>query len=380
MRSDPLASLPRLLPLATFAVVSMIAAGALLVVGARPAIAAPFVSPGGLVIVRAGARGDDAARARDLRLLLDTGDPGGVTLTTAAARALGLSIGPVRPGVARGLNGSTPIARRAARLRALTLDATTWSDLAIEVVEGARTLPEGLGSEIDGAVGVDLFRDQRLTIDYASRWLSLAPGGDGESGARNSSGVESAPAAAASPAAANDAAAATDPAAGATADLRIVEGRWLTSIHASGETLPALIDTASARSLIERGAGLPSEAAGTARLVDAGGSAGAFPAIRLVDLVAGGAAIESSDWVEVDLGRRLAGILTAGSPIPAAILGADLLSRHRVVIDPVAGRFILEAAPESPVSRPPAPDAARRPARHRESAARSAGRRPIASR
>src|SRR5882672_9371411 len=67
----------------------------------------PFDAPGGLVIVRAVAR-DDRGHARRLRLLLDTGDPGGVTLFASAARALGLSPGSARPGVVHGLNGSAP--------------------------------------------------------------------------------------------------------------------------------------------------------------------------------------------------------------------------------------------------------------------------------
>src|SRR5258706_9923162 len=110
MRAGPLATARLALPFA------MVAAG----VGS--VLAVPFESPGGLVIVRAAARGDDAARARVLRLLLDTGDPGGVTLTAAAARALGLSAGPPRPGVARGMNGPATITRRGARLESLSLD------------------------------------------------------------------------------------------------------------------------------------------------------------------------------------------------------------------------------------------------------------------
>jgi len=356
MRAGPLATARLALPFA------LLAAGA----GSVPAV--PFESPGGLVIVRAEARGHDAARARVLHLLLDTGDPGGVTLTAAAARALGLSAGPPRPGVARGMNGPSAIARRSARLDSLSLDGVTWRDLPIDVVEGARTLPEEPGSAIDGAVGVDLLRDRRLTIDYPARRLTIASEGAAATGDADATTASGGP---------------TAPPGDVTVGLRLLEGRLLTSIRAGGKIFPAWIDTASGRSLIERGAGLESEAAGVARLVDAVGSARSFPAIRVTGLAAGGAAIEWADLLEVDLARSLTGILPGGSPPPGAILGADLLSRYRVVIDPAAGRFILETAP-GPSPRPPAPDraapdAARPPARRRGSGARSAGRRRTGS-
>jgi hypothetical protein len=169
---------------------------------------------------------------------------------------------------------------------------------------------------------------------------------------------------------------------GRSQELRIIEGRLLTWIDAGGATLPALIDTASARSLIERGAVLSSGRAGTVRLADAAGAATIDQAIRVRDLVIGGAAIESADLVEVDLGRRLAPILPAGSPALRAVVGADILSGHRVVIDTAAGRFSLEPAagrPAPAAGRPAparaAPDASPRRARLPESGGRSAGRR-----
>jgi hypothetical protein len=44
----------------------------------------------------------------------------------------------------------------------------------------------------------------------------------------------------------------------------------------------------------------------------------------------------------LDLADDAGGGLPGGTPPPVAILGADLLSRHRVVLDLVAGRFALE--------------------------------------
>src|SRR5712672_3061617 len=143
----------------------------------RPEAGIPFGSPGGLVIVRAAARGD-GGQTRDLELLLDTGDPGGVTLFASAARALGLSPGSVRPGVAHGLNGSRSIERRSAVLPALALGGMTWRDLPIDVTERADSLPDGIGAEVEGVIGAATVGAARLTIDYAARRLWLAPAGD----------------------------------------------------------------------------------------------------------------------------------------------------------------------------------------------------------
>lgn len=327
----------------------------------RDAAGVPFGSPGGLVIVRAAARGD-GGQARDLRLLLDTGDPGGVTLVASAARALGLSPGSARPGVAHGLNGSSPIERRSAVLPALALDDMTWRDLPIDVTERSDSLPDGIGAEVDGVIGAGTVGAARLTIDYAARRLWLAPA---ESGGESMPGPISG--------------GAMPPSGGRTEILRCVGGRLITWIDAGGSTIPALIDTGSARSLIERGAGLWSATTGRVRLADAAGGAASYPTVRVRDLVVGGATIESSDLVEIDLGRHLALILPPGAPTLQAVVGADILSGHRVVIDPAAGRFILESAtpPPQPAPRRPAPDraapdASRRQARSPESAGRIA--------
>jgi hypothetical protein len=331
----------------------------------RPAAGVPFSSPGGLVIVRAAARGD-GGRTRDLRLLLDTGDPGGVTLFASAARALELSPGPVRPGVAHGLNRSRSIERRGAVLPALALDDMTWRELPIDVTERADSLPDGIGAQVEGVIGAGTVVTARLTIDYAARRLWLAPTADEE-------GSMPVPVAGS----------AASPPGESTEILSFVEGRLLAWIDAEGTTIPALIDTASARSLIEPGAGLAPATCGRVRLADAAGGATSYATIRVRDLVVGGAAIESADMVEVDLGRRLAPILSPGSPRLRAVIGADILSGHRVVIDAAAGRFILELAPAPPEQSPArsapglaVPDASRRPARPPESAGRTAGTRP----
>ena len=329
----------------------------------------PFDAPGGLVVVRAEAR-DDGGHARRIRLLLDTGDPGGVTLFASTARALGLTPAPPRPGVVHGLNGVASCERRGARLPALALDAMAWRDLSIDVLERSDSLPEGIGGGVEGVIGAAMVRGTRLTIDGAARRLRLVPaGGMGDAATVRAS-----------------AEAAYQAPGGRSGVLRLVEGRLLTWIEAGGATLPALIDTASARTLIQRGAGLSSVTAGAVRLADAAGGASDYPAIRVRDLVIGGSAIESLELVEVDLDRRLAAILSPGSPAPRAVLGADILSDRAVVIDPAAGRFTLGPAcgpPAAPKGRPApvtaAPDASRPRARLRESGGRSAGRRPSRS-
>src|SRR5258705_2076776 len=188
----------------------------------RPAAGVPFGSPGGLVIVRAAARGD-GGRARDLRLLLDTGDPGGVTLFASAARALGLSRGPTRPGVAHGLNASRSIERRSAVLPALALDDMTWRDLPIDVTEQADSLPDGVGAEVEGVIGAGTVGAARLTVDYVEHRLWLAPAGDEE-------GSMPGPVAGG----------ATSPPGERTEILSFVEGRLLAWIDAEGSTIPAL--------------------------------------------------------------------------------------------------------------------------------------------
>jgi hypothetical protein len=236
-------------------------------------------------------------------------------------------------------------------------------------MERSDSLPEGIGAEVEGVIGAATIRGARLTIDYAARrlWLTPAGGLNGAAEGAVGGGVMETPGE-------------------GSRVLRFVEGRLLTWIDAGGATLPALIDTASARTLIEPGAGLSSGTAGTVRLADAAGGVTSYPTILVRDLVVGGAAIESASLVEVDFGHRLAPILSPGSPAPRVVVGADILSGRRVVIDPAAGRFILaaasgrpEAAPGRPAPPPAAPDASRRRARLPESVGRSVGRRPSRS-
>jgi hypothetical protein len=64
--------------------------------------------------------------------------------------------------------------------------------------------------------------------------------------------------------------------------------------------------------------------------------------MRLERLRAGGATLHDVTALALDLAGEPGGTPGGGAP-PAAILGADLLSRQRVVIDLAAGRFVLGA-------------------------------------
>ena len=79
----------------------------------------------------------------------------------------------------------------------------------------------------------------------------------------------------------------------------------------------------------------------TRGFVDAGGTAAGLPSVRLDSMTVGGEILRGITALTLGLTDAVGG-LPRGMPPPAAILGADLLARHRVVLDLVAGRFALE--------------------------------------
>jgi hypothetical protein len=279
----------------------------------------PFESPSGLVIVHARVDG-----GHDLRILLDTGDPGGLTLHESAARALGLASGPSRPGTARGLGGGARVGRRPALLRELAIGGTTWRDLAIDVVPANLAFAAGVGAELDGCMGTALIADLRVSLDYAARTLRLDRG------------------------------AGRDLDAGRGTPLRLSGGRLLTTVNLAGVPAVALIDTGSAVTFVDGavvdgavvGGAMGSTSAATppdeVRVVDANGHVETLATVRVAGLAAGGAPAAEFAAVPADLARRLAGFLPPGAPTPTVVLGADLLSRHRVILDLAAGIFIMD--------------------------------------
>jgi len=276
------------------------------------AAAASFDSPAHLVILPALADG------HPIRLLLDTGDPGGLSLDPAAASRLGLAIGPApaRAGADRGLLGPLPIPMGMVRIGRLAIDNADWGGVEALVIREDAALARAVGAPYDGVIGTALLAGRRLVIDYRLRTLSFVA----------------------------DAAAAPDGEFDRGSALRLDGGRLLTEVDLGRGPRPALIDTASAATLVDpRAAGSwRAVPGGTKGLVDAGGTAAGLPSVRLDSIAAGGAILRGVTALTLDLTDAAGGGLPRGMPPPAAILGADLLARHRVVLDLVAGRFALE--------------------------------------
>lgn len=292
--------------LAALAVVAALAAAA------GGAGAAPFDSPAHLVIVPALADG------RPLRLLLDTGDPGALSLVAAAASRPGVAIGPApaHATAGRGLLGPLPIPLGTVRIGRLAVDGAEWIGVEALVIREDAALARAVGAPYDGVIGAALLAGRRLVIDYPLRTVSFAA--DAAVGPVGGPGRGSA--------------------------LRLDAGRLLTEVDLGRGRRPAFIDTASAATLVDPGAAGPWQAVpgGTQGLVDAGGTAAGLPSARLERIAAGGKVLHGVTVLLLDLADGAGGGLPAGTPPPAAILGADLLSRHRIVLDLVAGRFAIE--------------------------------------
>jgi len=277
------------------------------------AAAAAFESPAHLVILPALADG------QPVRLLLDTGDPGGLSLDAAAASRLGLAPGPAPAptpaGAGGGLLGPLPIPLGTVRIGRLAIDDTGWSGVEALVIREDAALAHAVGVPYDGVIGAALLAGRRVVIDYRRRTLSFVA----------------------------DAVVAPDGGSDAGAALRLDGGRLLTEVDLGRGPRPALIDTASAATIVDpRAVGSWRAVPGSTKgFIDAGGTATGLPAVRLDSIAAGGAILRGITALSLDLTDAVGG-LPRGMPPPAAILGADLLARHRVVLDLVAGRFALE--------------------------------------
>lgn len=279
------------------------------------AAAAGFDSPAHLVILPALADG------RPVRLLLDTGDPGGLTLDAAAVSRLGLAVGPppasASTGADRGLIGPLPTPLGTARIGRLAIDGALWSGVEALVIREETALARAVGAPYDGVIGTALLAGRRLVIDYRLRSVSfVADAAQADGGGDRGSA------------------------------LRLDAGRLLTQVDLGRGPRPALIDTASAATLVDPRAARSGRAlpGGTKGLVDAGGTTAGLPSARLDALAAGGANLRGVDVLLLDLTDAAGGGAPDDMP-PAAILGADLLARCRVVLDLVAGRFVLEEDP-----------------------------------
>jgi len=274
--------------------------------GGDPA-AAGFDSPAHLVIVPALAEG------HPVRLLLDTGDPGGLALDAAVVQQLGLAIrpAPTPAGPARGLLGALPDPLGAARIGRLAIDGAEWSGVDALVIREAPALARAVSAPYDGVIGTALLNGRRLVIDYPLRTVSFVA----DAGAQDGRG----------------------------SSLRLDGGRLLTTVDLGSGPHPAFIDTASAATFVDPRVGGPGRAVpgSTRGFVDAGGTSAGLPSTHFDSLAAGGAILRGVTAITLDLTEIAVDGLHPGNPA-AAILGADLLARYRVVLDLAANRFALE--------------------------------------
>lgn len=276
------------------------------------AAAATFVdTPTHLVILTARADGVT------LRLLLDTGDPSGLSIDATAAERLGLAVraAPATSGGRRGLLGPLPEPLGTARIDRLSVDDAAWEAVEASVIREDATLAAAVGAHYDGVIGTALLAGRCLVLDYPRGTLKIGAGA-APCAARGSAGG---------------------------AALRHLDGHLVTDVDLGRGRRTAIVDTASAATFVDvRGVGSwRPGSSGAWGLVDAGGSAAGLPAARIPRLAAGGTIVREFTALGLDLSDHAADA-DGGTP-PAAILGADLLSRHRVVLDLVAGRFALEA-------------------------------------
>lgn len=303
------APLPR--PIAPAAAALALAAALL---AAARAPAAPPVSrllhtPSGLPIVTARI-GTGVAR-----LLLDTGDTGGLSLDDRAAARLGLVVAGRTGRKGRALLGRGVVARGVARVDRLSLGGRVWRGLDATVVPAAALFRESLREAVDGAAGLGLFAGGTIVLDDASGTFALAA--EGDSDAMPDGG----------------------------APLRLSGGRLITEVSLDGEPAAALIDTGSAVTLVDASlaAGSPEEPGPPRPIVDASGAARVLVPRRLASLLVGGTTLRGVPAVPLDLAARLAPPADHPGPRIGLVIGADLFAGRRVTLDASRGRFRIEA-------------------------------------
>ena len=278
---------------------------------ARAATAATFQeTPARLVILPA--RADGAA----LRLLLDTGDSGGLSIDAAAARRLGLAVRPstAAAGDRRGLFGALSEPIGTLRVERLEVDDAVWGAIEATVTREDAALQAAVGAPYDGVIGAGLLAGRCLVVDYPRGTLAFETGEARDAALGHGRG----------------------------AALRYVAGHLVTDVNLGTGTRAALIDTASAASFVDVSLAGPTgpEAPRTRGLVDAAGTTAGLPQARIARLSAGGTILRGVTALALDL-AGLSVDPDAGEP-PAALFGADVLARHRVVLDLAHGRFALE--------------------------------------
>jgi hypothetical protein len=272
----------------------------------QPVSGLPFESRGGCVVLHALI--DDR---HDVRLLLDTGDATGLTLHESFARRTGLTLGDPVIQEARGIAGAARVEVRHGRVGSLAIGEIRWRD--VDFLAAPPSPADGVGrcGDLDGFLGAALLEDLRVTLNYPEHRMALERGGGRSGGSR----------------------------------LRLVGLRPLVEVHLQdGAPLVALVDTASAASLIDasKRARTIAGTGATVRLVDGAGAGIAAAPRRLEGLEAGGSILDPLQVISLDLAGRLAALLPRDAPRVSLVLGSDALSRHVVVFDFPNGEFRLQ--------------------------------------
>lgn len=268
----------------------------------------PFDSPSGLVIMTGRING----RAH-VRLLLDTGDPSGLTLDTKTARALGLPLSERTPTRAIGVVGSGRYTVYRARVGSFLLGRLAARDLSIWTAPDAVLIARTIGVHVDGFVGVDLLRGLSVTIDYPARQITF--------------GLK----------------AARDPRA---IPMRLEGNRIVVEAALNGsETRAMILDTAAETTYVSESdlpLTLPSPAGRTTEIVDSSGGAVSVPVRILPQLRIGEAVDGPVQVVPYDFEKLSQGLFAGVPSAVSGIIGSDVLSRHVVVLDfPNAAATIL---------------------------------------
>jgi hypothetical protein len=112
--------------------------------------------------------GEAEVNGRHFRFLLDTGAPGGVSLGTRAARALGLwdDSKPFAPQQTRGIGGIGGLGR-IVRAQSLSFGARTFERPLVLL----RAKEDAGGADVDGILGLDVLRQFNLSTDPHARSL-----------------------------------------------------------------------------------------------------------------------------------------------------------------------------------------------------------------
>lgn len=133
-----------------------------------PSVEVPMLAGEGIVVeVRINGKGP-------YKFSLDTGAAGGGRITPKAAEALGLPVvGEVMAGDPSGQNRQS---QKVVEAGSLTLGGATFHDVRLSVRELPKRRLEGSDVERDGVLGIGLFQDHLLTLDYPARRVRIEKG------------------------------------------------------------------------------------------------------------------------------------------------------------------------------------------------------------